>query len=128
MSLNINMYTLYQTIDHLKEKKQMELQFLTQNDKIGIIFNEDGLNSDILMLDLKEATSLIEQTKLALSKETDKATVFQSDKFSYIKQHNSMFLLSIGLTDYYAAGKYLRYNQMKRIISQVQRLIKTIKV
>ena len=104
----------------------MDLQFLTQNEKIGIIFNEDGLDSNILMLNLKEATSLIEQTKLALSKESDRSTVFQSDKFSYIKQPNSMFLLSIGLTDYYATGKYLRYNQMKRIVSQLQRLIKLI--
>ncbi len=104
----------------------MELQFLIQNEKIGIIFNEDGLNSDIMLLDLKEAISLVEQTKLALTKESDKATVFQSDKFTYIKQPNSMFLLSIGITDYYATGKYLRFNQMKRIISQIQRLIKVI--
>ena len=103
----------------------MELQFIKQNDKIGIIFNEDGLTSDILFISLNKSKKLVEQTTLALQKENDRASVFNSDNtFAYVKQTNKMFLLTISITENFAMGKYLRHRQMKRIISQITRLLK----
>ncbi len=102
----------------------MELQFIKKEDKIGVIFNEDGLTSDILFLSNDDAILLVSQTKLALRKENDRAKVFNSDKFAFIKQPNGMFLLSVSVTENYATGKYLRHSHMKRIISQIQRLLK----
>jgi len=104
----------------------MDLKFLTHDDKIGIIFEENGISSEIIMLTLEDAEALKEQTILALRKENDKADVF-TNKFAYIKQKNNMFLLSIKVNDFFATGKIMKFQDLKRIVSQLKRLIRGIK-
>ena len=108
----------------------MELQFTndTNKNKTSIVFNEDGLTSDILYLDKEEVAELIKQTKLAIYNEDDTVSIFNSmedttkSRFGYVKQKNSMFLLSISVTENFAIGKYLKHSDMKRIISQLSRV------
>jgi len=107
----------------------MDLQFLNNNKgKYGIVFNENGSTSDILYLQKVEVEQLIKQTRLAILNENDNSVLFDGNnknksKFSYIKQKNSLFLLSISVTDNFAIGKVLKHADLKRIISQLSRMI-----
>lgn len=101
----------------------MDLKFITKNNKIGIIFQEGGLSSNIFLLDKEEAGKMIKQAGLALLKENDLAGVFSGDNFSFIKQQNASFLLSIKVNEHFAIGYSLHYRKLKEIISQLKRLI-----
>ncbi len=102
----------------------MNLIFKKKEDKFSIIFKEDGISSDILYLNRDNVKSIIESATLALRNENDKKSVFKKDIYSFIKQDNNTFLLSININEYYSIGKYLSYQNMKRIISQLKGLLK----
>ena len=88
---------------------------ITHNDKIGIIFlNND---SDILYLNRLEAKILVKQAELALEQQKSETSVFGKDGlFSFIKQDNNNYLLSIYINERYSTGKILTFQNVKEII------------
>jgi len=93
----------------------MEIKIITHNDKIGIIFlNND---SDILYLNRLEAKILVKQAELALEQQKSETSVFGKDGlFSFIKQDNNNYLLSIYINERYSTGKILTFQNVKEII------------
>ena len=120
----------------------MKIETFADNDqrKIGIIFSESQINSDLLFISFEDAHRLLIQTKLAVksNQNNNQTTLFKDGKFAYIRQssnntHNSpklvgskassTFLLAISLNEYFSTGKYLNEEELKDLIKQLKRLV-----
>ena len=105
----------------------MDLKLKLTGDTINMVFLENGSTSDVVFLVKEDAKKMLVQAQLAVQKQNDTASLRNGDWFTFVKQDNGMFLLSFSITEKFAKGYLLNYKQLKQIMSDVKRLLKTIK-
>jgi len=102
----------------------MFIKCLELKENIGVIFSVDGESSDILYLSIEDAKVLRDLSELAVDKKNTESSIFTgNDKFTYIKQDNASYLLSIKVNSFFAKGYVLDYRLLRSLIFSLNKTI-----